>query len=445
VDERPVTGYASSADGVRVAYQVFGDGPVDLVFLPGLSVPIDLLWDEPGFVRLARRMRGFSRTVWCETRGLGASGGEVFDSFVEETAEADLMAVLGAVGCEQVVLFGTNASGPPAIRLAATHPERVAALILFNTFAYYVREDNYPWGLPADVLERFAASQEELWESDTRIEFLTPSKAGDVEFHAWWTRSQRLGLRPDQISAWMLSSTTADARPLLGTLTVPTLVLHRAGDAFVRAGASRYMAEQIPGATYVELSGNDHTFFVGDIDALVDEVEQFVTGGRQAPEGDVVLVTVLFTDIVASTEQSARLGHRTWTAMTDAHDTMVRTILRRYRGREIKTTGDGFLATFDAATRAVRAAIEIANQAKSMGLDVRAGVHVGEVEVRPDDVIGLTVSIAKRICDLAGPTQVFTSRTVSDVAAGSAIRFADCGDHTLKGVPGTWRLFTATP
>src|SRR5207244_3904661 len=226
--------YANTSDGVRVAYQVVGDGSLDLVFLPGLTMPIHLLWDEPEFVRFARRLRGFSRTVWCESRGLGASGGDMFDSFVEETAEADLTAVLDAVPCEQVVLFATNASGAPAIRFAATHPERVAALILFNTYAHYVREDDYPWGLPTDVLDRFAASQQEFWGSDTRIQLLAPSKLGDPEFRAWWTRSQRLGLRPDQVGAWMLSSTTMDVRPLLPSLTVPTLILHREGNAFVR-------------------------------------------------------------------------------------------------------------------------------------------------------------------------------------------------------------------
>jgi class 3 adenylate cyclase len=444
VDERPITGYASTPDGVSVAYQVIGEGPLDLVFLPGVTVPIDLLWDEPGFVRFAKRLQSFSRTVWCESRGMGASGGEFLDAFVEETADADMTAVLNAVGCEQVVVVAANGGGPTAIRFAATHPERVAALVLVNTFAHYVREDDYPLGMPPDTLERFIVLQEELWGTDARMEVLAPSKTGDPEFRAWWTRSQRLGLRPDQVAAWMLSSTRLDVRALLPTLAVPTLVLHREGNAFIRVGAGRYMAEQITGAKYVELSGADHTFFVGDADALLDELEEFVTGTRQAPEGDVVTATILFTDIVASTEQSAGMGHRKWTTVTDAHDVMVRTILARYRGREVKTIGDGFLATFDATTRAVRAAIEIVTAAKGIGLDLRAGVHTGEVEIRPDDVIGLTVSIAKRVCDLAGPGEVFTSRTVSDVAARSGITFEDRGDHTLKGVPGAWRLFAAT-
>jgi class 3 adenylate cyclase len=232
---------------------------------------------------------------------------------------------------------------------------------------------------------------------------------------------------------------------LLPILTVPTLVVHRAGNWFIQVGAGRYLAEHIPGARYVELPGDDHLFFVGDTDALLDEVEEFVTGGRQAPEGDVVTTTILFTDIVASTEQSARMGHRKWTALTDAHDTMVRGALQRYRGREVKTIGDGFLVTFDATTRAVRAAMEIVSAADAIGLEVRAGVHVGEAEVRPDDVIGLTVSIAKRICDLAGPGEVFVSETVKSLLVGSGLTTSEQGTHVLKGVPEEWRLFAALP
>ena len=234
-----------------------------------------------------------------------------------------------------------------------------------------------------------------------------------------------------------------DVRHILPAIRTPTMVLHRIDDRVSEIGHARYLAEHIPGAKYVELPGDDALHFL-DSDAMLDEIEEFLTGNRQAPEGDVLTSTILFTDIVASTEQSARLGHRKWTGLTDAHDTMVRSILTRQRGHEVKTIGDGFLATFDATTRAVRAAIEIVTQAQNMGLEVRAGVHLGEVEVRTDDVVGLAVSITKRICDLAGPGQVFTSRTVSEVAASSGATFNADGEHTLKGVPGTWELFTAT-
>jgi class 3 adenylate cyclase len=270
------------------------------------------------------------------------------------------------------------------------------------------------------------------------VDVIAPSKSGDETFRAWLARSERL-VSGNQVLFRALF--LEDARGLLPTLTVPTLVVHRVGNPFIRVGAARYLAEQIPGAKYVELPGDDHFFFVGDADALLDEIEEFLTGGRQAPEGDVVTATILFTDIVASTEQSARLGHRRWTALIDTHDRMVRSVLARHRGREVKTTGDGFLATFDATTRAVRAATEIVTQAQSIGIEVRAGVNAGEVEVRPDDVIGLTVSIAKRICDLAGPAEVFVSEAVKVLLDGSGITTTERGTYALKGVPDERRLY----
>jgi class 3 adenylate cyclase len=279
-----------------------------------------------------------------------------------------------------------------------------------------------------------------MTQSGEVLEVLAPSRAGDEGFRAWWTRGARLGVGPDNVLA-IRASWLRDVRPLLPTLTVPTLVLHREGDRYIRVGAGRYLAEHIPGAKYVELAGDDDIFFVGDTDALLDEVEEFLTGSHQAPEGDVVTATILFTDIVASTEQSALMGHRKWTTLTDAHDAMVRATLRRHRGHEVKTIGDAFLATFDATTRAVRAAMEIVAVAKGMGLEVRAGVHTGEVEVRPDDVVGLAVTIAKRICDLAGPGKLLVSESVKIHVVGSGIAVSERGTHVLKGVPDEWRLF----
>jgi class 3 adenylate cyclase len=441
VDERPVTRYAKSPDGVSIAYQVTGDGPLDLVFPAAMTLPVDLFWEEPSFVRAARRLGGFSRTVWCEGRGMGASGGDFLDRFVEGIVDADLTVVLDAVGCERVVLVGTSFGGPIVIRYAATHPERVTALVLIDTFAHYVREDDYPWGLSADALDRLTASSGETWGTGTGLEVMAPSKAGDEAFREWWARCERLGAGFDQVAVSMRASLVLDVRALLPTLAVPTLVLHRDGNRFIRVGAGRYLAEHIPGAKYVELSGDDQVFWVDDTDVLLDEVEEFLTGRHQAPEGDVVLAAVLFTDIVGSTEQSARLGHRKWTTLTDDHDVMVRATLHRHRGREVKAIGDGFLATFDATTRAVRAAMEIVAAARGMGLEVRAGVHTGEVEVRPDDVVGLAVSITKRICDLADPGTVLVSETVKGLIVGSGIAISEQGTHVLKGVPETWRLF----
>jgi class 3 adenylate cyclase len=439
MDERPATRYAKTPDGVSIAYQVFGEGPMDLV-VAGYGTPIDLLWDEPGFVRCAKRLRRFSRIVLREPRGVGASGGSV-GAFREETTDAAVTAVLDAAGCEGVVLFGIDVAGPTAIRYAATHFDRVRALILFNSFAHYLREDDYPLGLSREELEAFITRRSETWGTEESMDIIAPSHTHDQGFRARFAKWERFVISPEQNAQALRYGFSRDVRALLPSIGVPTLVMHREADQYVRPEAGRYMAEHIPSARYVELSGADHLFFAGDTDPLMDEVEEFLTGHHQAPEGDVVTATVLFTDIVSSTEQSARMGHRRWTKLADDHDAMVRAALQRYRGREVKTIGDGFLATFDATTRAVRAGMEIVAVAKSMGLEVRAGVHIGEVEVRPDDVVGLAVSIAKRICDLAGPGQVFVSEAVKGMLVGSGITLTEKGTQVLKGVPEEWRLF----
>jgi pimeloyl-ACP methyl ester carboxylesterase len=441
VDERPVTRYAKAPDGVSIAYQVSGDGARDLLFRSGMGFPIDLFWDEPGFVRFAKRLGGFTRVVMVDFRGVGASGGDLRDSVVEEIGESDVTSVLDAVGCQRVVLFGTGLGGPTAIRYAAHHPERVQALVLVDTFARFVRDDDYPWGLPPESLEPWATAMAEMWGTGKAVDVLAPSRSDDETFRAWWARAERLGSAVNQVAANWRALVLQDVRTLLPTLAAPTLVVHRAGGRSIPVDAGRYLADQISGATFVEVPGDDEVFFVGNTDALLDEVEEFVTGSRQTPEGDVVSATILFTDMVASTERSARLGHREWTALTDRHDAMVRATLARYRGREVKTTGDGFLATFDAATRAVRAATEIATAARGIGLDVREGVHSGEVEMRPDDVVGLAVTIAKRICDLAGPGQVLVSETVKGHLVGSGIALSEQGTHVLKGLPDEWHLY----
>jgi class 3 adenylate cyclase len=441
MDERPITRHAKAPDGVSISYQVSGQGPLDVVFLAGLGMPIDLLWDEPGFARFAMRLGRFSRIVWSDARGVGASGGDLRDGAVDEICDGDLAAVVDAVGSERVALVGAANSGATAVRYAARNPERVRALVLINTFACYIRDAECPWGFPPDALDRFADDAQETWGTSERLEIVAPSKAADEGFQSWWARSHRLVVGPDQVAAWVRALFEPDVRAVLPDLAVPVLILHRRGNRFIQVGAGRYLAEHIPGAKYLELPGDDHVFFVGDTDTVLDEVEEFLTGTRQAPEGDVATATILFTDIVSSTEQSARLGHRKWTTLTDAHDDMVRRALARHRGREIKTIGDGFLATFDATTRAARAAMEIVSQARTIGLEVRAGVHAGEVEVRPNDVVGLAVSVAKRICDLAGPGQVLASDAVKALLTGSNIVTVDEGTYPLKGVPGEWRLF----
>jgi class 3 adenylate cyclase/pimeloyl-ACP methyl ester carboxylesterase len=445
VTDVPETHYTRSADGTNLAYQVSGDGPLELVFVHSAAIPIDLLSEDPGFVRVRRRLDSFSRNVWFDARGLGASEGDPTDNVAGEIFDDDLTALVDAVGFERPAIVGGSVRGTTAIHFSVTHPERVSALVLYNSYAHYVQEDDYPWGFPREDLEGHVAAIKGMWGTPREPGILAPSRVADERFRAWYTRSTRSFGGPDQIADLVRALWEADVRALLPSISIPTLVLHRAGDRYINLGAGRYLAEHIPGARFVVLPGEDHMFFVGDTDALVDEIEEFLTGARSGAEADVVLAAVLFTDIVASTEHQARVGPREWSRLTDRHDAMVRSALSRHRGREVKTTGDGFLATFDATGRALRCAADILAGAKDLGLELRAGVHTGEVEVRGDDIGGLAVTIAKRVCDLARAGEVLVSQGVEGAVAGSGIEFEGTGEHELKGVPGTWRLYRAVP
>jgi class 3 adenylate cyclase len=445
VTDAPETRYTRSADGTNLAYQVSGDGPLELVFLSGVAVPIDLLSEDPGIIRVRRRLGSFSRTLWSDPRGLGASEGDPRDSLAGEIFDADLSAVVDAVGFRRPAMVGSGVRGPAAIHFSVTHPERVSALVLFGTYAHYVQEDDYSWGLSPEDLDAFVAGLRERWGTAPPMELVAPSRIADERFRAWLARTGRFSAGPDLMADLTRGSFESDVRSLLPSVKVPTLVLHREGDPVFAMGAGRFLAEHIPNAKFVVLPGDANSFFVGDTDAWVDEVEEFLTGARSGGEGDVVLAAVLFTDIVASTEHQSRVGPREWSRLTDRHDAMIRAALSRHRGHEVKTTGDGFLATFDATGRALRCATEILAGAKDIGLDLRAGVHTGEVEVRGDDIAGLSVTIANRICDSAGPGQVLASETVRINLVGAGFRFDEQGDHVLKGVPGTWRLYEAVP
>jgi class 3 adenylate cyclase len=431
--------YTRSADGTNLAYQIGGDGPLELVFVPA-PIPIDLLSDDPAFSRVRRRLEAFCRTVWLDARGVGASEGDPLDSLVADKSDADLSAVLDAAGFERPALACMDA-GMPLIHFSATHPERVSALVLVNSYAHYVREDDYPWGVPPQTLGQFVDTVKEGWGTSNAVDFVAPSRSADQRFRDWYARSGRLGGSPSQRAELTRASFESDVRRLLPSISCPTLVLHRENNSYIRLGAGQYLADHIPNAHLVVLSGNDHLFFVGDTDALADEIEEFLTGARSGAEGDLRNMTVLFTDIVASTEHQARVGPRTWSRLTDHHDAMVRSALARHKGREVKTTGDGFLATFEASGRAIRCASEIVAGARDIGLELRAGIHTGEVEVRGEDIAGLAVTIAKRTCDLAQPGEVLVTRTVTDHVVGSGAQFEDRDEHELKGVPGRWRLF----
>jgi class 3 adenylate cyclase len=317
--------------------------------------------------------------------------------------------------------------------------------VLVNSYAHYIRKDDYAWGVPAESLDRFVASLRERWCTAAAAEIVAPSRVADERFRAWYARSSRFGGGPDQAADIFRTNFEADVRALLPSISCPNLVLHREGNRYIHLGAGRYLAEHIPNAKFVVLPGDDHLFYAGDTDALVDEIEEFLTGARSGAEGEVLTMTMLFTDIVASTELQSRVGLREWSQLIDRHDAMVRAALLRYRGHEVKTTGDGFLATFDATGRALRCAADILTGAKDIGLNLRAGVHTGEVEVRGDDIGGLAVTIAKRVCDLAGPSEVLVSGAVKDLVVGSRIDFVYRSEYELKGVPGTWQLYRAVP
>jgi class 3 adenylate cyclase len=329
-----------------------------------------------------------------------------------------------------------------AMLFAATYPERVSALILVNTAARHLRDVDYPWGLPADRMARFLQRMEELWGTGDLVDVTAPSVAHDPRFRRWYGRYERASMGPSACATMYATQFERDLRGVLPTIRVPTLVLHRAGNRHLRVGHGRYLAEHIPGARYVELPGEDHLFFTGDTEAVLAEIEEFLTGARSPGEVDRVLATVLFTDIVGSTERAAALGDRAWRAVLDTHNGIVRRELDRHRGREVKTAGDGFLATFDGPARGIRCASAVRDEIRPLGIEIRAGLHTGECELMGDDVGGIAVHIGARVAGAAGAGEVLVSSTVKDLVAGSGIRFADRGLHVLKGVPGEWRLFT---
>jgi class 3 adenylate cyclase/pimeloyl-ACP methyl ester carboxylesterase len=439
--------YVTTSDGGSIAYQVSGAGPLEMLVLPATGIPVDVLWDEPGLVRARNRFDAFSRTIWFEQRGWGSSDREVTParSLEEAVTNEQLTAVADAVGSERFALLAFATLGPWALRYAAAHPERVRALILYDTFASYVQDEECPWGFPIHLIEhQIAGMVAESWGTGAQIDFSVPSRKDDDQLRNLFARGERLGATPSYAGERVKASYLQDARDCLSSIRAPTLVLHRRDDVMISVEAGRYLGEHIPGAKYVELPGADTYFFFGDSDAVIDEIEEFLTGNRSGAEGDVVVSTVLFTDIADSTRQAAALGHRAWSTLTQDHDTRVRYALARHRGREIKTMGDGFLATFDSAGRAIHCAADIVTSARGIGLSVRAGIHIGDVEFRDGDVMGLSVTIGKRVCDLAAPGQVLMTESVRGAIVGSKIELASVGEHTLKGVPGTWHLFAAT-
>jgi class 3 adenylate cyclase len=433
----PDTVYAQGGGG-RIGYQIVGAGPPDVLVTKPTYLPIDLMWDEPRFVRFLNGLSSFSRHIWFDPRGSGSSDpiAPVEGRLIESTVD-DMIVVLDELGCERAVVLG--AIGQPALQFAATHPERTSALVLINPSARFRRADDYPEGLAEDDVEAFLAWRREGWGTGRVLRLWAPGLAGDTRFAHWFARCERLSYPPQGFAWRSRASFEVDVRHLLPAIRVPTLVLVLAGSVGSEQG--RYVAEHIEGARYVELPGEDYLFFVGDTGPLLDAIEEFVTGRLPRHGVDRVLATVLFTDVVSSTDQVAGMGDRRWSELLTTHDGLTRAELERFRGREIQTTGDGFLATFDGPGRAVRCACAIRDAVRAIGIHVRVGLHTGEIELSGDDIGGIAVHIAQRVQALAQPDEVLVSRTVTDLVGGSGIPFADRDTHALKGVPDPWHLF----
>lgn len=442
----PSVHYARSGE-FYIAYQVLGEGPNDLVLLPGWISHLEIAWEQPRLANSFRRLASFSRLILLDKRGTGLSDRvSARDLPTLEARMEDIHAVLDAVGSHKAVLYGISEGGPLCMLFAATYPERSAALVLYGSWARAFAAADYAWGFDPAQFDSFLASLEPQWGKGTAVNVVAPSLAEDESFCSWWGRYERMSTSPGTALALLRMAFEGDVRQVLPTISVPTLVLHRADDAFVDVRHGRYIAEHIPGARFVELEGEDHFPLAGDSTAVDREIERFLSdlmGVRRGPSPDRVLATVLFTDIVGSTERAATLGDERWRQLIAVHDAHVRAELERYRGKEIKTIGDGFLATFDGPGRAVYCADAIGKAVRSLGLEVRCGLHTGEVELVDHDIAGIAVNIAARVAALAGPGQILVSSTVKDLVAGSRIEFTDRGFHALKGVPREWHLFTA--
>ena len=437
------TKYARSGD-VHIAYQVVGEGPLDLVYVPGWVSHVELAWEEPTLARFLGRLASFSRLITFDKRGTGLSDRVSDDKLptLEERMD-DLRAVMDAVGSERAAVFGVSEGGNLCALFAATYPERTTALVMFGAFAKRIWSPDYPWAPTPEQRQEEHRLVEREWGNLMDLAHYVPSKIGDEGFASRLATYLRRAASPGAAVALLRMNTQIDIRGVLPTIRVPTLVIHRTGDRDVNVEEGRWLAEQVPRARFVELPGDDHFPWVGDQDVILDEIQEFLTGVRPAPEVDRVLTTVLFTDIVGSTEWAARLGDRAWKELLERHHSLVRTELARFRGREVDTAGDGFFSTFDGPARAIRCACSIRDGLRQLGIEIRAGLHTGEVELTGDRVRGIAVHIGARVAAAAQPSEVLVSSTVKDLVAGSGIRFADRGAHVLKGIPGEWHLFAA--
>jgi pimeloyl-ACP methyl ester carboxylesterase len=438
----PETRYARSGD-VNIAYQVTGEGPIDLVYVMGWVSNLEAFWQEPTVASFFNRLASFSRLILFDKRGTGLSDRVPIDRLPTlEQRMDDVRAVMDAAGSERAALFGVSEGGPMCSVFAASFPQRTSALVMYGSYAKRVWDPEYPWAPTPEERERWYTVLEQEWGSGADVEILAPS--ADERFRDWWSRYLRMSASPGAAVALGRMNTAIDIRQLLSAIRVPTLILHRTGDRDIDVRGSRWMAGQIAGAKYVELPGDDHLPWVGGQDGILDEVEEFLTGVRRGPDPDRVLATILFTDIIDSTQRASELGDRGWRDLLEQHHRVVRAELERYRGREIDNAGDGFCASFDGPARAIRCALAIREDLHRIGLDVRAGIHTGECEVLHDKLAGVAIHVAARIAASGGRGEVRVSGTVCDLVAGSGIAFQHLGPTALKGLPGVWQLLKVT-
>jgi class 3 adenylate cyclase/esterase/lipase len=432
------TKYAKSGD-VHIAYRVFGDGPHDILLVPGTLSHVELYWELPVNEYILKRFTSFARVIVFDKRGQGLSD-RVAEQSLEERI-GDVRAVLDAAGSKRVTIFGWSEGGPMSLMFAATYPERTSALVLFGCFASMKAE---PWSLSLELFDRFIAAVEAHWGEGILVPINAPSMRDDKAFVQWFGRLERAASSPGGIQALFRADYENDVRHLLPLIRVPTLIVHRKNDSAIPVACGHDMAHKIPGAKYVELPGEDHLLQALDqelLDRLLDEIEEFITGVRHRADPDRVLATVMFTDIVRSTERAAEMGDLRWRELLNQYYAAVRKELTVFHGREVNTAGDGLLATFDGPNRAIRCACSVRERLRPLGLEIRTGLHTGECELIGDDIGGIAVHIAARVAAKAEPDEVLVSSTVRDLVAGSGLRFADRGMHGLKGVPDEWHLF----
>lgn len=435
----PEVRYAKSGD-LNIAYTMAGEGDFDLVYIPGFVSHTEVFWELPLIAHHMQRLASFSRFVVFDKRGVGLSDPWAGAPTLDERMD-DIRAVMDHAGIDQAAIFAVSEGGPMSLLFAATYPGRISALALYGTGARFARSDDYPFGPTREQAEPFLDLLEETWGEGgaVSVEMIAPSLADDLEFREQWGRARRTAASPKMGADLLRMNLDIDVRHVLPSVRTPTLVIHRRGDRFVPVEHGRYLADHIPGARYLELEGEDHLPWVND-DELLGEVEEFLTGRRGEAEPNRALATVLFTDIVGSTQRAAAEGDHRWRELLDAHDRATRREVVRFGGRAVKSTGDGFLATFDRPGAAIEAARAVIDAVRSGGLDIRVGLHTGEIELRGDDVGGIAVHIGARVAALAQAGEVLTSSTVKDLVVGSPFQFEDRGVHEMKGVPGEWRL-----